>query len=111
MRVSGMTIDAYTRSHAGPSECVPTVRTDVRIREEIDARAAHARRPAPHSLVPIARGRLRRRLGGRPGRVFGAAAPAPSGAARARRTLAAACRPASRRTEARSATLHLTRRR
>ena len=103
MRVCGAPQDTYIRSHAAPSERVPTVRTDVPITQELHARAAHARRPASHSLVPTARGRLRRRLGGRPERgVTDAEASAPSIAARARESLAAvgvdaAARPAPAR--------------
>ena len=68
---------------------LPCLRTDVRNRQKLHARAAHARRPASHPLVPFARGRLRRRLGGRPGRATDADDPsAPGAAARAREALA-----------------------
>src|SRR5207249_519424 len=66
-----------------PSAGAPSLRTDVPINEELEARAAHARRPAPDPLVPLARGRLRRRLGGRPGRAGWADPSAPGAAARA----------------------------
>ena len=78
-----------------PSDRVSSLRTDVRFGQALPARAAHARCPASHPLVPAARGRLRRRLGGRHGRATGADEPStPSVAARAWGALAQAGRAA-----------------
>src|SRR5206468_8104029 len=61
-----------------------TVRTYVPQDERFDAHAARARGTPPLPLVPHARGRRRRRLGGRLDRACGARrAPSPSSAARA----------------------------
>jgi hypothetical protein len=64
-----------------PSERKTILRTHVLFCEIITAWAARARCPSPHPLVPAARGRLRGRLGGRPGRVARGEPSAPSAAA------------------------------
>lgn len=86
------------------------LRTDVRNGKNLQARAAHTRRPASHPLVPIARGRLRRRLGGRPGRGTDAEPPAPSAVARAREAVASSNRSPTRRSRRRAAALPIPRR-
>jgi hypothetical protein len=63
------------------SEASPILRTDVPITANLNARAAHARCSAADPLVSLARGRLRRRLGGRPERAQPDCPPAPSTAA------------------------------
>ena len=55
---------------ASPSDGSPSLRTHVPPIAQIQACAARARCAPPHPLVPAARGRLRRRLGGRPGRAL-----------------------------------------
>ncbi len=64
-----------------PSVGAPTVRTRVLITADITTCSASARGDGPGPLVPLARGRLRRRLGGRPGRANPAGPPAPGAAA------------------------------
>ena len=77
---------AATRTHVrrrDPSAGRHTVRTHVPPRPQITVRTARARRAPAHPLVPAARGRLPRRLGGRPGRARPAGASPSSAAARA----------------------------
>ena len=58
-------VGARATCEDGPSEAVFSLRTHVPFSEDICTRAARARRPAAHPLVPSARGRPRGRLGGR----------------------------------------------
>ena len=67
-----------------PSDRAPSLRTHVPPLAQLNACAARARCRSPHTLVPTARGRLRRRLGGRPERACRGPSSAPSGAAQAR---------------------------
>jgi hypothetical protein len=66
-----------------PSAWIPILRTDVPFIENQTSRAACARCPPSHPLVPDARGRLRRRLGGRLERAQRRITSASSAAARA----------------------------
>jgi hypothetical protein len=66
-----------------PSEPSPRLRTYVPVPTGPTTCAAPARCPSPHTLVPIARGRRPRRLGGRPERDCLEGPSAPGGAARA----------------------------
>jgi hypothetical protein len=84
-----------------PSDSLPNLRTHVPPHAKVQACAARARCGSCGSLVPVARGRLRGRLGGRPGRALPRSASAPSAAAQ--RVCAQAPRPAA----ARAAALHL----
>jgi hypothetical protein len=72
-----------TPVRVGPSGRGPILRTHVPPATIRNVRAARSRRPPPHPLVPAARGRLSRRLGGRSGRAFTGGPSAPSAAARA----------------------------
>ena len=63
-----------------PSDAGHIVRTRVLFQANINGCTARARCASPRPLVPAARGRLRRRLGGRPGRA-GRGGPSASGAA------------------------------
>jgi len=65
----------------GPSGAVLSLRTHVPFSEDICTRAARARRPAAHPLVPSARGRPRGRLGGRRERANQVRRDAPDAAA------------------------------
>ena len=69
VRVASVRRRTYLRTHVLFSPTTPALG------------AARARRAAPGPLVPAARGRLRRRLGGRPGRARPAPAPPQRGAA------------------------------
>jgi hypothetical protein len=73
----------------GPSDGLHILRTHVPPSENIHACPAGARCPSPDPLVPVARGRPRRRLGGRSGRASSDDPPASSAAARAARPAAA----------------------
>jgi hypothetical protein len=64
-----------------PSDPPPSLRTHVPVIANINHCAARARCGCPRPLVPVARGRLRRRLGGRPGPARRTAASASSAAA------------------------------
>jgi hypothetical protein len=66
-----------------PSASAPTLRTHVLITADITACTAGARSGRSGPLVPHARGRRMRRLGGRPERASCAGSPAPSAAAQA----------------------------
>ena len=68
---------------ASPSEGSPSLRTHVPPLDRLNACATHARCRPPHTLVPAARGRLRRRLGGRPERACRGTSSASGGAAQA----------------------------
>ncbi len=67
MRVCEVMRDTYVRSYRlRPSALLPSTNRCSQA-PNLQARAALARRPASHPLIPHARGRLRRRLGGRRG--------------------------------------------
>ena len=61
-----------------PSAAVPTLRTHVLITADITTCPEGAQCAGPGPLVPHARGRHHRRLGGRPERAITAGSPAPS---------------------------------
>jgi hypothetical protein len=67
-RLSGMTWEYVRMFDPVRPEAVLRLRTHVRLKQPIVIQGRHPERPLPGPLVPAARGRLRRRLGGRPGR-------------------------------------------
>ncbi len=72
-----------THVRMDPSDELRSLRTHVPVIANIHVCPARTRCPASDPLVPFARGRLRRRLGGRPERAPSDAPSAPSAAARA----------------------------
>ncbi len=87
-------IRTYVRLH--PSATGPILRTHVPPTHSIPAHAPSAHCALSGPLVPVARGRLRRRLGGRPGRARPAGTArrstgSPSAPARERASVAPSC--------------------